>query len=252
MLTVLVIILIVCVVLPYVGGPLLILFVHKQPAEPCILHLDPEQVRPELAGYVQHVAGGLASQGFSPAVYLWWPNPAGETDTQLLVFTNPSSRESAAAIDMCSTRAGAEHVAWTYLEFCTEFVNGESVCTNNVGIANITRPDPLKRVFHFPAVRNPLVLYGAHRRLVERHAPQAARFIPTPGTEHLHVAYSSAKAFARQVEFGYMYLDDSSGSYRPTLKGALLMSWKLLWPVKQVRAVMAKRKAAETLRSLGA
>lgn len=252
MLTVVVIILLVCALLPYVAGPLLILFVQKQPAEPRIVRIGADRVRPELAGYAQHVAGGLATQGFSPAAYLWWPNPEGGVDTQLLLFTDPSSKESAAAIDMRSTRAGAEHVAWTYLEFCTEFVNGESICTNNCGIASVAKFDPLKRVSNFPAVRNPLALYGAHRRLVERHAPPAARFIPTPGTEHLHVAYTSGKSFARQVEFGYMYLDDSSGNYRPTLKGAFLMSWKLLFPVKQVREALAKREAAETLRSLGA
>jgi hypothetical protein len=30
------------------------------------------------------------------------------------------------------------------------------------------------------------------------------------------------------------------------------MTWKLVWPVKQVREALAKREAAETMRSLGA
>jgi hypothetical protein len=252
MLTVIIGLSVTSLLLLYVAAPLLVRFLNKQPADPRIERIGPDRVRPELAGFSRQVAAGLASQGFAPAAYLWCPNPAAGLDTQLLVLTNPSSKESAAVIDMCVAKAGAAHLRQTYVEFCTEFVNGEEICTHNSGTAAVTKADPLKRVFHFPAVKSPLLLYGAHRRLVDRHAPPAERFIPTPGTEHLHLAHSLNKAHDRQVEFGYMYLDEASGDYRPTLKGAFLMAWKLAWPVKQVREAMAKREAAATLRSLGA
>lgn len=39
--------------------------------------------------------------------------------------------------------------------------------------------------------------------------------------------------------------------YRPTWRGAFLMSWRLLWPVKPIVRVLRKRRAARLLSELG-
>ena len=253
MLTVVFGLIVICVVIvPYLAAPLLIRLVHKQPSNPRIEQFGAEAVPPDAAGFFRHVADSLAAQDFAPAAYLRWDNPEAHIEMHLLVLSNAAARESAAAIDMRVTKLGATHFSQRYVEFCTEFANGEEIGTLNSHTAYVTKPDPLKRLFRFPSVQNPLMLYGAHRQLVDRHAPPAARFIPTPGTEHLHLAHGIEKANRRQVEFGYMYLDEAAGAYRPTLRGAFMMTWKLAWPVKQVRAALAKKAATETLHSLGA
>jgi hypothetical protein len=251
MLTVFVLLLVVFqVVLPYIVAPLLVWFVHKQSANTQISQVSDEHFTPDVRAFFRSVSDCLASQGFRPAAYLRRVNPASRTFADILVLTNESTKESAAAVEMRIAGRRA-HAPQRLLEFCTEFVSGEEINTHNCGIAFVTKPHPLKMQFRLPAVRHPLTLYAAHRRLVERHAPASARFIPTPGTEHLHMAHSEEKTHRRQVEFGYSYLDASAGVYRPTLKGACLMAWKLAWPVKQVREGLARRAAAETMRGLG-
>jgi hypothetical protein len=55
---------------------------------------------------------------------------------------------------------------------------------------------------------------------------------------------------ARHVDLGYYYRDELAGVQRPTLKGAYLMSWRLLWPVKPIRAALRRSKAQRLLREL--
>ncbi len=238
------------VVLPYVIAPLVVWRTSMQSATAQVEPVGRESIPAEACEFFQHVAASLATQGFTSAAYLRNIDAAGHTVAHLLVMTSESATESAAAIDIRSTsRAG---LGQRFVEFSTEFVSGEEINTLNCGVAFITKPDPMKRHFRLPSVVNPAMLYGAHRRLVERHAPASARFIPTRGTEHLHLAHSLEKGYRRPAEFGYYRLDSAAGVYRPTLKGACLMSWKLAWPVKQAREALAKRAAATTLRSLSA
>ena len=38
-----------------------------------------------------------------------------------------------------------------------------------------------------------------------------------------------------QIDTGYMYLSPHERLYRPTWKGAFLMTWGQLWPFKAIR-----------------
>ena len=247
--TVVVLFVLVVVVMPYVVAPLVVWAQHRQSTAVQFEHVSAESFPPETYEFSQRVAHSLATQGFEPAAYVRGTDTAARTVMYMLILTSEAARESAAAIDMRTEVL--PHGGQRFVEFCTEFVGGREINTHNCGVAYITKPDPTKTQFRLHTLGNPVLLYGAHRQLVERHAPDSARFIPTRGTEHLHLSHSVDKGYRYQAESGYLYLDASAGVYRPTLKGACLMSWKLAWPVKQAREALAKRRAARTLRSLG-
>jgi hypothetical protein len=235
---------------PYVVGPLVVRFSQKYSASPQVEQVGADAFCPELAAYFGWFAACLAPLGFAPAAYLRLTDAATRTEIRFLILTNESARESAAAYELKGK--GPVQTFSRQFEFCTEFVNGDEIGTHNSGIGYVMKPHPKKRLFRFPGVRDPRTLHRAHRRLVERHRPAAEPFVPTRGTEHLHIAHGFEKTFKRQVEFGYFFLDEAEGVYRPTLKGAFLMSWKLLWPVKQAREALARRSANVMLRRLGA
>ena len=232
----------------YVVVPLVMRVTYKHSADPRFEQVGADAFPPEVAEDFARVAGSLAAQGFMPAAYVRRVDSAGATDTRALVLVNEATKESAVASD-CVSLNPAVRVRQRIVEFCTEYVNGEEVCTHNSTVALVVKPHPSRRMYRFPSVRNPAALYGVHRRLVDSRPAPAERFIPTKGTEYLHVMHAVEKANRRQEEFGYLYRD--GGVYRPTLKGAFLMTWPLLWPVKQVRESRARRSAAGLLRSLG-
>ena len=62
---------------------------------------------------------------------------------------------------------------------------------------------------------------------------------------------SQLKEQAKYSESGYYYHDEEHRVYRLTWRGAILMSWKLLWPIKQIRAILGRVKAARLLREVG-
>ena len=238
------------VVYPYVVGPLVVRLSHKLAARPQVEQVGADAFCPELAAYFGRFAACVAPLGFVPAAYVRVTDAATRTEVRALLLTNESARESAAAFELQGT--GPVQSFSRHVEFCTEFVNGDEIGTHNFGTAFVFKPHPKKRLFRFPAVQHPPTLHRAHRRLVERHRPAAEPFVPSRGTEHLHLAHSFEKTYRRQVEFGYFFLDEAAGVYRPTLKGAFLMSWKLAWPVKQAREALARRSATVMLRQLGA
>ena len=43
------------------------------------------------------------------------------------------------------------------------------------------------------------------------------------------------ETYDRQVQIGWLYRDAAAGAYRPTWKGAFLMTWGQLWPMKAIR-----------------
>ena len=52
----------------------------------------------------------------------------------------------------------------------------------------------------------------------------------------------SSKSKPSIPESGYYYHDEEHRVYRLTWRGAILMTWKLLWPIKQIRAMLARRE----------
>lgn len=250
LLTVIILLFVGQVLVPFVVAPLVVRFVQKNSAYPHCEQVGADALAPELAAHFEQVAACLAPHGFAPAAYVRVTDAPARSQALVLILINESAKDSAAVIDIRVVGA-LKPLGQRYVEFCTEFASGDEINTHNCAIAFVAKPHPKKRLFRFPSTRQPAALYGAHRRLVERHRPASEPFTPTRGTEHLHVAHAFEKLSRRQAEFGYVFLDEAAGVYRPTLKGAFLMSWKLAWPVKQAREALARRRAAGLLRELG-
>jgi hypothetical protein len=61
-----------------------------------------------------------------------------------------------------------------------------------------------------------------------------------------------AQAELRRVAgLGYFRLDWTGKTYRHTIKGATLSTWRCAWPVKPVRKLLLVRRARRTLRAIG-
>lgn len=232
----------------YVVVPLVMRVTYRHSADPRFEQVGADDFPPELTDFFARVAGSLAAHGFEPAAYVRRVDARVNTETRAFLLINEATKESAVASD-CVSLDPAVRAHQRLVEFCTDYVNDETVCTHNSPAAFLFKPRPSKRLYRFPSVQNPAALYGLHRRLVALRPEPAERFIPTKGTEYLHVTHAVEKSNRRQEELGYVYPD--GGVYRLTLKGAFMMTWPLLWPLKQVRESLARRNAAALMRSLG-
>jgi hypothetical protein len=163
------------------------------------------------------------------------------------LFENPRAGRTAQYFTVFGIRQ-----VTTTLAFRTEFADGTALVTGNTRIATVLPPRLFREgSMSFPWVDDPEFLYEIHAASVVHYASDA---IPIPTAIEDPIEFLNAshrRELARFVEAGYYRLDEASRRYRLTWKGAFVMSWKLLWPIKSIRLMLRRRKAARLLRELG-
>ena len=71
------------------------------------------------------------------------------------------------------------------------------------------------------------------------------------GEEIEHFRASHKKALSEQAALGYYYLDETTERYRHSWSSAILTTWRLLWPVKQVLMLCKARRGRLIARAAG-
>jgi len=167
------------------------------------------------------------------------------TNTIVALFSHSNAHDFASFIV-----SSASHVADSYLEFSTEFSSGLRLETNNNDVLPLT-PDPKNTlVFRFPEMREPRSLYRLHHQLLEKHAPGAWAKPEAKGQEIQRWVRTVENHGPRLAEIGYVKRVHGTESYRLTWKGAILMTWKGLWPTAMVRQWLYRQAMRAELRSL--
>lgn len=138
----------------------------------------------------------------------------------------------------------------SYFEFSTRFPNGKTVETNTNWILPLTPANPDITVFRFPKITEPKALYQLHNRLTEKHAGGLWAQGESKGEEIQRLVTVAENYGPRHAKIGYMCLADGGEFYRLTWKGALLMTWRGLWPTSLLRRVVQRQAMESELHSL--
>ena len=203
----------------------------------------PEDIRNNLAPLVADLRG----VGFDFVTYVSMPGPEMVATTWFALLLHPANKDMAIAVSM-GPKVG---LRFRYVEFSTEFTDGQEINTLNSPQLGCFRDDPMKKKFPFPDVADARVLYEAHRRLIREQFPAASPRLPWQGREVDEVAASMRKQMEKQVEYGYFDLDDTKQKFKPSWYGAHVMTWKLVWPIGWIRKAAARDRAEKTLKRLG-
>jgi hypothetical protein len=241
--------------LPYVAGPLLIHRTMKLSAEPRLIPfaLDHPSLPPEVARDFETVTDQLGPAGFEPVAGLALPEQTPKVRAILLLLANRTTRDVAMVSAMYAENASGPPRRVFYVEFVSRFRDGTVVLTNNSPQPGAFGPRPTHTVGRFPAVKEADRLYRLHQALAERH-PSGVKVLRLDeefaGDARTAVAASLVEEMEAQLTTGYLYLSPQDNVYRPTWKGAFLMTWKLMWPMKAIRRVLQEREAARLMADL--
>jgi hypothetical protein len=138
----------------------------------------------------------------------------------------------------------------TYFEFSTRFSNGLMLETNTNRILPLT-PDNLEtQVFRFPRINEPQALYRLHLQLIQKHAAGQWTQGEPKGQELERLTKVVENYGPRHTKIGYMVLAKNGRSYRLTWKGALLVTWRGLWPTSLVRKALQRKIMQAELQAL--
>jgi hypothetical protein len=235
---------------PFVWAPALIFCVQKLAAHPRTKRFDGDlsSLPAAPAEYFVQARDSLAADGFETAGMYFLPNAAPNVTCLLMLAVNRHTDESALAAAVYATANGATTLKSMHVEFASRYSNGQVVGTGNCKELGCFAKIPGFDTVQFSRVVDLRLLYRLHAARCNVILPGGRRINRLDGEfggdGEAYINAVLAEEFARQVPVGYLRLDGDGEQYRPTVKGACLMTWKNLWPVKQIRMRSHARKAA--------
>jgi hypothetical protein len=237
----------------WIAAPVIIKRRNWCAADPTLQAFDPNSADTpvEAAESLQAVVPALEALGFRNLGHFRASETVPHTRAYVTLFEDRPARQTARLMTTIAEIRGRRQVE-TVLAFFTEFTDGTSLVTSN----NVTRRlVPLvgfrEGSMAFPEVRDPRRLYEIHQASVARFASDAIRLEPQTRDPVEFLRQSVRRETAKLAETGYYAFDEESQIYRPTWKGALLMGWKSVIPIKPIREMLRRRRAARLLHELG-
>ena len=248
----LVLALVALVLLPYLLGPVLVRFTQKSRAHPTILTFDPDE-RPAPATvqeFLDECEAALWSCDFEVLTHAALPDLVPNVKAIFVLLSRQASNDDAIAVALFGEGAGGG-VRKFYVEFSTSWLDGTVINTNNTPDESAYRPLPHKKMLQFDFVKDPAELWRVHERATRELASGPKKPSPTRQTAVERLREGMLKENTDQVAVGWLWLDETPGFFRPTWKGACLMTWKLCWPVSAMRRAARRGRARGMLREWG-
>jgi hypothetical protein len=228
-------------------GPVLVRFNIWGRKNPEIKVVDFDEMESYIADKINAYCIELEKLGFEAIELFCLPDLMSNPVGPFAILLNEQGKTWAMVVFMKSDTAGTFHI-----EFCTEFFDESELCTNNSTQLTSFAKAYRKEVFQFPKQDDIGLMYAAHKHLINTHFGGRSAVLNGVGNEQEYLEASFIKDFVKQAELGYYYLDRSGTKYRPTLKGAILMTWKLIWPIGAFRKLLRSINAQNILREIRA
>ena len=231
----------------YLGVPLLVRFTQKNAAQPRFKVLSLGNCPRAVLTYLKDMSERLESAGFTLVGCMSMQQQTTGVTPYFALLIHRLAGDKAMACAIYTEAEGVMSLGTRYVEFSTRYEDGRMIDTNNSAALDAFRAVPEKTVNKFPTVEDPLELYALHQEIMREFAPSARKVLPDEGAELDYLANVLIEDYERQCRLGMLYLDPAAAAYRPTMKGALLMTWGLLPPMKQVRSLQMNRAAERRL-----
>jgi hypothetical protein len=229
----------------YLGTPLLIRLETKLPASPEARPIDLDRIDPKIADYLTEQTEELVHIGFDESTIVRM-DTANNVTTYLIMMVNRRTGDEAMATVMIGHGIVTQRLS--YLQFSTRLESGEEFVTLNSRILGAFRRKPRTGGTQVPTVTDPDELYRLHRFVMRKHEAKGRAVLYEPGgaVDYL-VETVLVKSYEEQVENGWLFYDEAADAYRPTLKGAYLIAWGLLPPMKHIREARMRSRARAIL-----
>ena len=170
----------------------------------------------------------------------------GKLDAFALIFVAPAEKIAALAMAL-KVPPGLPVRNATVLHLVTRYGDGSALETMNSDRLRPFPPPKGRSVAQLPSVADAPTLLRVHRMLVQGRGETSSRTLRPAGADAEEdsalAAFSMTEAMKRQAEAGWTRLAEDFRFYRPTWKGAALLSWNRLWPISMIR--LARIRARE-------
>jgi hypothetical protein len=200
------------------------------------------------------LAQELAQNGFTAAAHFYNPGlddrPDGaRTQSWVSVWHNPDYTTIAQVIGVIAQVGNrAPKVANTFV-LRSEFADDTAIATSNSGSGEIFEKDPRILGVTWRELHDFALLRQLHDARVARSGRTPVAHSNFDAGEFLRK--TNQRVMKLQVEAELFAFDSAARLYRRTLRGSYLMTWRLLWPQKQMRQARQRRKLVAALAEAG-
>ena len=227
--------------LMYLAMPLLVWKKNKLPAQ---YELEPVEDKVSFFSerdekYIQHHQE-IQKLGFNYAGSGQFVN--GGTHTSFSMYRNPDLGLFGFVNNIKGTA-----MSLTYIEFTQMYADRTVLNVNNSPVGEVFPRSSLKITFQYPDVHDVKTLLAITKKIVADNHADKKKFFYAESDVFVVLRSFLNRELDDLVESGYVSDTITNGHRDLTLKGAYLMSWKLLWPIKQLRHAMQVKKAKRAL-----
>lgn len=237
--------------IPYALGPILVLVTlrFRIPAKVVVVDPKTHPLPDEIRQYFHKAYLALTRDGFELAETMFLPAVVPNVKTLVALYVNRSTCDMAMSTFLLAAD-GIQTMKANYVEFATTFSDGVVVQTNNSRELSSFKPLPKEHTTQFWDIDDINRLYRLHRFLSEKYGrtglPECRLDTQFGGNPVHYVARGVLeKSFGDQVGTGY--LTRTPRGFGPTIRGAVIMAWQELWPLKPFRRLQRKRRAQQVL-----
>lgn len=244
------------VTLPYWFGPVLIRFTLRQSAEPelHVFETDDPLLPRDVAGHFRRVRAALEPLGFELVEGMALPNQTPRVKALVLLLAHRTNKDVALVTAIYGTLASETTLQTAYVEIVSRYRDGTVVQTNNTDQLSSFVPPSNTTSLRLPMIRKADRLYQLHQAATKRHDRSSGKFLRVDeefrGDAVAYLARAMVEELEGQIDTGYMYRSHLENVFRPTWKGAFLMTWGLLWPFSMIRRMLRDARARRLLREL--
>jgi hypothetical protein len=239
----------------YFVAPLMVLSSFRAQASATVEELPEETLLPpQVQDRIDQVDDALMPAGFQCLGRYFLQRHVSNVRTLIVLYVNRATQEGAMAVTMYS-QVNNNWRQSHFLDLFTRWQNGQEIDTLNSPIVPVFQGRPYATSCYLPWVSDPGELYRIHKAITPAKGPSGPRELKLDGVYHGDViAYiigvlREGNEGGRKI--GYLRLTEDGTQYRATLKGAYLMAWKSLFPVKGWLARRRDRKTRNLLAELG-
>ena len=243
----------------YLLVPWLIYCTQRMNGYPEIVPVDMSKPLPKkVTKYLRETSRDLTNLGYESQPCVALPNPMPNVVAIIQLWIHPQ-RQDAALVNMIFGVSDQPNTGLNtfYTEFLTRFDDEQVtvIQTNNTTQLNAFPDLPNELSFRFPMVRDITQLDRIHQKLVQQHGPQARRLISLydlyEGDLTKYIRGILVDSYRKQEGTGYLQYDENHGQWRPTVWGAMLMTWGQLWPMTTLQHRRIRQRAEQLLVELG-
>ncbi|MBN1489357.1 MAG: hypothetical protein JXA69_05515 [Phycisphaerae bacterium] len=215
--------------------------------------IQPDVIPVAMRSFIEETVPALTECGFAFAGYFCQTiTGKGSATAYVALWFNRSTAQAATVVGMHSEgKAGADVLR--YVEFSTTFADGLVINTGNSRRLSGFKSAVVVDAIMAASVRDVRTLHNLHLSREARLRPATAmRYCPST-TSNLRAWFADELLLSliRQEEAGYFTVA-KPGAYRPTWRGAFMMTWGLLPPFKQIRAARMRRRAKAAIAAMEA